>query len=88
MLINVNTDNYFIAQRIKEIDYNYYIVFNTARKKFEIHNKSQGNNTYCLTVPYSTLDARTLDFVNETKIENIQKLMEKIEKNNKKLEKN
>ena len=86
MLIEVENDVYFIANRLKEIDPNYQIFFNTKRKMFEIHSKGQIGGSYCLTIPYLTLDKRTLDLVNKTKIENSEKLFEEMERNNKAIE--
>ena len=86
MLIEVENDVYFIANRLKEIDPNYQIFFNTKRKMFEVHSKGQIGGSYCLTIPYLTLDKRTLDLVNKTKIENSEKLFEEMERNNKAIE--
>ncbi len=78
MLVEINNDIYFINSRIKEIDKNYQIYFNTAKKSFEIHNREQIGGSYCLTVPYSLLDARTIEYVRETRVENRKELFEKI----------
>jgi len=86
MLININTDNFFIAERLKEIDKNYFLVFNSKSKKFEVHHKGQHENTFCLSLPFAELDNRTLDLVQKTRVENINKLIEEIEKENQKLE--
>lgn len=86
MLININTDNFFVTKRIKEIDTNYFIVFNTKSKKFEVHNKEQHENTFCLSLPFGELDNRTLDLVQKTRVENINKLIEEIDKENQKKE--
>ncbi|MDD2226956.1 MAG: hypothetical protein PHH71_00010 [Clostridia bacterium] len=82
MLVEVTTDVYFIAERLCEIDKNYFTVYNTATQKFEIHNREQQGNTYCLSVPFETLDCRTLELVQKTKIENINKIIEEIDKSN------
>jgi hypothetical protein len=82
MLINIETDVFFISQRLREIDENYFIKYNTITKKFEIHHKEQMKNSFCLSVPYNTLDERTLELVNKTRIENIDKLIEKMDKEN------
>ena len=86
MLIEIKNDVYFILERLKEIDRNYQIFFNTKRRVFEIHSKGQIGGSYCLTVPYKTLDSRTVELVNKTKRENSKKLFEEIEKENRKLE--
>lgn len=82
MQINVETDVFFITQRIKEIDENYFIKYNTKTKKFEIHHKAQMSNSFCLSIPYDTLDERTLEYVRKTRIENIEDLIRKIDEEN------
>jgi len=82
MLVEVRTDVYFIAERLCEIDKSYFTVYNTITQKFEIHNKEQQENTYCLSIPFKTLDYRTLELVQKTKIENINKIIEEIDKSN------
>lgn len=83
MKIKLITDVYDISNRIKEIDKDYYIVYNTQKGKFELHNSSQGNTTYCLTIPYSELDERTLKYAMQTKSENIEKILQNIDNENK-----
>ena len=83
MKIKILTDVYNIANRIKDIDTNYYIVFNTSTKKFEVHNSAQADNSFCLTIPYDFLDERTLNLVNDTRVENIERILNDIEKENK-----
>ena len=87
MLIKIETDVFFITQRIKEIDANYFINFNTKTKKFEVHHKEQFGNTFCLSVPYDALDERTLELVRKTKIENLEKLIQKLDNENYVIEK-
>jgi hypothetical protein len=87
MLVEIQNDIYFINSRLKEIDENYQIYFNTKRKMFEVHNKGQIGDSYCLTVPYSLLDCRTIEYVRKTRIENRKKLIEEMDRNNENLEK-
>lgn len=83
MKIKIESDVYNISKRIKVIDKDYYVVFNTLTKKFEIHNSSQLGSTYCLTLPYSELDKRTLDYIHKTKSSNLDYILEKIDNDNK-----
>ena len=83
MKIKLSGDVYNISNRVKNIDKDYYVLFNTSNAKFEIHNKSQIGSTYCLTLPYSELDERALNFIYETKSENIENILTKIENHNK-----
>lgn len=87
MLISINTDTYFISQRLREIDKNYFLVFNTKSKKYEVHNKGQADNTYCVGLPFMAIDERVIDLVQKSRVENINKLTAEIEKNNERIEK-
>ncbi len=82
MKIKIEHDVYEIAKRIKYIDKYYYIIYDTSKHIFEIHNSSQRDTTYCLTLPYNTLDERTLQYVYESSSANIETIIEKIENNN------
>ena len=83
MLIEIKNDVYFISERLKEVDFNYFILYNTKKRKYEIHHKAQ-SDTYCLTVPFDELDARTIDFVNQTRVENRDRLFKEMDEENKK----
>ncbi len=88
MIYKVIRDDLFdIVKRIKQIDPKYFVLYNITRKKFEIHY-TRSKNTYELTIPYDGLDARTVDFVLKTRIQNQKKLLEEIENSNKKLQGN
>lgn len=83
-LITINEDCFFISQRLKEIDNSYFLVFNLFTKKYEVHSSLQFN-TYCFTIPYDTLDERTLFWANRTRRENSDRLIKEIEQNNQKI---
>lgn len=86
MLVEILDDVFFIGNRIREIDKDYRIFFNTKRKKFEIHCIGQIGNSYCLTVPFSCLDARTVELVRKTRIENRERLINEIDLENQKIQ--
>ena len=65
MKIKLSSDVYNISNRVKNIDKDYYVLFNTSNAKFEIHNKSQIGSTYCLTLPFNELDERALNLIEE-----------------------
>ena len=85
-MIEITNDVLFVTDRLKEIDFNYFIVYNLKRKVYEVHHKGQ-KDTYVLTVPFSELDERTVDFVNKTRVENRDRLLRELEIENQKLEK-
>ncbi|HHW89402.1 MAG TPA: hypothetical protein GX745_00655 [Clostridiales bacterium] len=76
MKIKIDNDLYDIANRLKSIDSGYFVVYDTSRQKYEVHNSDNIGNTYCLTVPYERLDARTVDLVNKTRRERFDKIFE------------
>ena len=82
-MIVIENDVYNIAKRIKYIDRDYFIMYNTSKENYEIHNSSQQGSTYCVTIPYNTLDERTLDFVYKTQSKNIEEILCEIENENK-----
>ncbi|MBR1925631.1 MAG: hypothetical protein IJ837_02125 [Clostridia bacterium] len=84
MLIKITEDVFDISNRLKEIDSNYFVVFNTKKQKFEIHNKSQ-KNTYCLTVLNNKLDCRAIEQTLKSRRERFDKILQEIEKNNQKI---
>lgn len=75
-----------IVSRLKEIDEGYFILYNTEKKAYEVHNLEQGKNTYCLTVPYPQLDARAVNLVKSTRREYMDNIFKEIERHNRKLE--
>jgi len=86
MLIEIKNDVYNISKRIKKIDKDYIVFYNTSKNKFEIHNLGQIGGSYCLTLPFDSLDERTIKHVRKTSSANIDEILEKIENENKVLE--
>lgn len=86
MKIKIMQDVYNISKRIKFIDRYYYVVYDTSKHKFEVHNSQQLATTYCLTLPYNQLDERTLKYVRQTQTANIDEILDKIENDNNSLE--
>ena len=82
--MTIFSDTYYILERLKEIDESYFIVFNFEKGKFEIHSSNQIGSTYCLTVPYATLDERTIDLVRKTNHIYLDELVKEMEEENEK----
>jgi hypothetical protein len=81
MKIKIEDDVFEIVNRIKEIDEGYFVVFDTRKNVYEIHN-SQQENTFCLTVPYGCLDSRVLELVMVTNIKHYDNIIDEIDNNN------
>lgn len=76
-----------IIDRIKAIDKDYFVVVDLDKKKYELHNVSQGKNTYCLTLPFESLDERAVLFVLKTRVQNSDELFDEMQQENEKLQK-
>lgn len=66
MKILINNNVFDVLNRIKRINKNFYVVFNTVSKKFELHSCEYGRNSYVLTFPYDSLDVRAVNYVLKT----------------------
>lgn len=67
--IRIKNDLFDIVERIKAIDSDYYIEYNSEADRFEVHC-ARCKPTLQLIVPYSALDKRTVDHVLRTRIAN------------------
>ncbi len=83
----IQSDTFFICERLKEIDESYFLIFNFEKQKFEVHSSAIFGSTYCLTVPFPVLDERTIDLVKKTRANNVDKIIEEMDRENEKLEK-
>lgn len=79
----VESDCLGIVERLKEVDKDYFLVFDLDAQKFQLHNRSQKGETYCLTFPFEKIDERMVDFARKTRVQNSDALFEEIEKENK-----
>lgn len=62
----IENDTNHIAERIRDIEDGYFIVRNNIDGLCEVHSTENIGDTYCFTVPYKTLDARTLEYCRYT----------------------
>ncbi len=91
----IKNDVYNIASRIKKFDRNYYIVYDTSNKSYQIYSSDIKNNfeviswvklSYVLTLPYNQLDKRAINYLYETQVCNIEDIINQIDANNKAIE--
>ena len=78
----VTGDLFGVADRLKEIDKDYFIFFSYRHRRFEVHNRSQRGRTLCLVLPFDRLDERTVRLVRRTRIENAERLLRETEEEN------
>lgn len=86
MKIKIFSDVHDVVERIKDIDEGYFIVFDTIKNSYELHNSNQPIS-YCLTIPYSNIDSRVIDLIYSTNIQYIDNIIEDVDKNNENIEK-
>lgn len=67
--IRIKNDLFDIARRVKAIDSDYFIEYNTTADRYEVHCE-RCKPSLQLVVPYSALDKRTVDHVLRTRIAN------------------
>ncbi len=77
-LERIEHDLFDIASRLKEVDERYELFFNKSLNRYEIF----ANGVLQIAVPFDRLDARTVEFARKTRLENLQKLVESIDREN------
>ena len=80
----VKNDLFNITRRIKEIDKNYFIAFNTKTKNFEVHNFCQSHSTFCF-IAGKQLNASVLTKTKITSVKYFLKNLKKMQEDNLKL---
>ena len=86
-LFEIEDDCLDIVKRIKSIDSDYFIMRNVDRNCFELHCRSQEKYSYCLTLPYDSLDERCVSYVLKTRVQNAEEVFAEMEAENLKLQK-
>ncbi len=84
MKIVVKNDVFDIVERIKAIDNDYFVIFDTKRNLYELHCKNQYENSFCLTL-FESLDERSIQKTLKTRRQNKEKLFEEIKRHNQKM---
>lgn len=87
MKIKIESDVFDISKRIKEINEGYFIMYNLDNGKYELHCTDQPNS-YCFSYPFENLDFRFIDMIYRTNIVHIDNIVQEIDINNNKIEKN
>ena len=77
-LREIKEDLFDIAHRLREIDSRYRVYRNLKLNRFEIH----ANGVLQLAAPFDSLDARTLELVRSTRVENADRLIKDMEVRN------
>ena len=80
----ITNDLYDIADRLRAVNDNYVVYYNTDKSRFEVHDGAKGNMEF--VVPYDELDARTVEYALHTRVENAKRIIEEVEESNRRLE--
>lgn len=80
-MIEITNDLFGIAERLKAVDDEYRLFYNTARSRYEVFKR--GSRAFI--VPFSELDARTLDYAWRTR-NDINGVVAEIEQHNNRLD--
>lgn len=87
-LIPIVNDVFDVASRLCEIDAGYVVYYNKLQGRYEVHNNRQKGDSLALVLPFDCLDARTIELVYKTRVENAQRLFAEMERDNQLAEKN
>lgn len=95
MKILVKSDVYNICNRIKKFDSSYRIVFNTMSNNYEVYSTNLTSSvelvggvvlSYVCVLPYKQLDERVIKYLYDTSVNNFEKILADIDKQNEQLE--
>ena len=95
MKILVKSDVYNICNRVKNFDKGYRLVYDTSNERYEIYSTDLRQDveivsgvplSYVCLIPYNQLDERVINYLYDTRIENIEDIITQIDKHNQNLE--
>lgn len=82
--ILIEHDLFDIAARIRELDPDYFVLYDTESLRYELHHHKR-KPTLELVFPYAKLDARAVSHTLMTRAERMEKLIREIDENNERL---
>lgn len=85
MYIEISYDTFDISKRLKELDKNYFVRYNTQTKHFEVWLQEGVNAHLEVVLEYPCLDIRTINKVATTRTDKIEKIIKEMELHNQKL---
>ena len=85
-LIEIVNDLYDISARLRSVNGNYRLFYNTELKRYEVRNGG-ASGVLEFVVPFGELDARTVEYAMYSRVENADEIFGEIEKHNVSLEK-
>ena len=70
-----------ISRRIREVEPEYFIVYNRRLGRYELHDGLCGV-TFACVLPFDELDARSLRYARRMRVERINRLLEELDREN------
>ena len=70
-----------ISRRIREVEPEYFIVYNRRLARYELHDGLCGD-TFACVLPIDELDARSLRYARRRSVETIYRLLEELDREN------
>lgn len=84
-MIEITNDLFDIAWRLRSVNDSYRLYYNTYKSRYEVRNYD--TDALEFVVPYSELDARTVEYARYTSVQNADMLLQEIERNNAEMDK-
>ena len=81
----ITDDLYDVAARLKSVNDDYALYYNTERERYEVHNRHSKHLEFI--VPYDELDARTVEYALYSRVENMNRIIAEMDAHNARLEK-
>jgi len=82
----IENDLFSVADRLREIDPDYFLFYRYRTGKFEVHSRAQRGSSLAVTLPFERLDCRAVEYVLKTRVENAAALLSEMERHNERLE--
>ncbi len=80
-LIKITNDMFNIANRIKQVDPYYFVVYDTVKKTYQLHHSKQRFSSYCLTLG-PKLNVGAVYKAQQTTQRNFEKIIKQLEQEN------
>jgi hypothetical protein len=85
--IPVMSNAFSIPERMKEIDDRFFVMFNKATQKFEVHVRGQQGTTLGCELPFPDLDYRALHYVRKHTAKSAREVARQIDIENERADK-
>ena len=86
-LMLIETSVHDVPERVKEHDPDMFVVWNSMKKRYEIHSLANIGDTFGMHVPFECLDYRTVFAVKKSdqKIRSVKEILREMDEHNERL---